>query len=506
MAQQPTSQPFENPMFREIHKNTWLKKISPSSPKKKREKLWVVFCIHDDTDAYLETYTDNKLAVFHKPDWFVCLNNIQHISPTICAQDQEYEFVLTLTTEVIRLAAPSWEQMLDWVEGLKTKLFELRILSPKENVYTKLPDKPNLPLLPTRDPTSPLPPPPESPPEVLPGIESEVTSQRERVNLISYERQRSESQSSIMPRRMDSVNEPQSAGASWHHVFNFDQLNYVLGAANSLSSSNVHYEHLFQIQPGPSNRNDEFRQPIREPSVSNRILERSASCSPRILQSAPRPYKTLREQQVLMLEKEMKHPTGVRVQLRKKDCISSIGFVDAFNAVWICGWKQKEHPMLYNALHIGDRLLNIEGITVKSAADAQKILQSHYCGLYVNIVIKRVPYGRVFVIHKETEGQPLGIVQENNTAIIETVQTNSLAARHGLTAKTKSCDGTSFTNWVLTEINGRPLNLFFKKNQVRDRLNSVGRDISILVQPLDLIKQLKKQMKSLKNYKDYILQ
>lgn len=53
----------------------------------------------------------------------------------------------------------------------------------------------------------------------------------------------------------------------------------------------------------------------------------------------------------------------------------------------ICGWKQKEHPMLYNALHIGDRLINIEGITVKSAADAHRILQSHYCGLYVSIII-----------------------------------------------------------------------------------------------------------------------
>jgi hypothetical protein len=80
------------------------------------------------------------------------------------------------------------------------------------------------------------------------------------------------------------------------------------------------------------------------------------------------------------------------------------------------------------------------------------------------------------------------------------------AARQGLSAKTKTCDGLSLTNWVLTEINGRPLNLFFKKNQVRDRLNSVGRDISILVQPLDLIKQLKKELKSLRNYKEYILQ
>lgn len=70
----------------------------------------------------------------------------------------------------------------------------------------------------------------------------------------------------------------------------------------------------------------------------------------------------------------------------------------------------------------------------------------------------------------------------------------------------QSCDGLSLTFWVLTEINGRPLNLFFKENEVRDRLSAVGRDISILVQPADLIAKLKKQLKSMRSYKDYIVQ
>lgn len=70
----------------------------------------------------------------------------------------------------------------------------------------------------------------------------------------------------------------------------------------------------------------------------------------------------------------------------------------------------------------------------------------------------------------------------------------------------QSCDGLSLTFWVLTEINGRPLNLFFKDNEVRDRLNSVGRDISILVQPSDLVTKLKKQLKSMRSYKEYIVQ
>ncbi|KAJ8933012.1 hypothetical protein NQ314_014250 [Rhamnusium bicolor] len=429
---------FENPMFREIHKNTWLKRISTNSKK--------VFCVHDDTDAFLETYVDNKLAVFHKPEWFVSLNNVQHISPTICAHEQEYEFVLTLTSEVIRLAAPTWEQMLDWVESLRGKLHELRILSPKENVYTKLPDR-SLPLLPTRDPTSPLPPPPEVPPEILPGIEPLNPSESHSPgvdNSHMYGRRRSESQSSGLVRRNSNITEPRSARVA-NNVFTFDNLNLLDNATPPTSppagTANTHYELLFQMQ-----------------QIPGQLVVLREYCS-----LPPQPYKTLREQQVLQLQKEIRHPSGVRIKLGRKDCISSIGFVDAFDAVWICGWKQKDHPMLYNALHIGDRLISIEGISIKSAAEAHKILHSHYCGLYVNIVIRRVPHGQVLVIHRESEGQSLGIIQENNTAVIEMVQADGLAARHGLTAKTKTCDGVSFTNWVLTEINGRPLNLFFKK-------------------------------------------
>lgn len=124
----------------------------------------------------------------------------------------------------------------------------------------------------------------------------------------------------------------------------------------------------------------------------------------------------------------------------------------------------------------------------------------------VEIVILRVPFGRVLAIRRDTEGQNLGIVQEGNTAEIRDLIPGSPAARHGLTPRAQSCDGLSLTNWVLTEINGRPLNLFFKDGEVRDRLNAVGREISILVQPFDLVKQLKKQLKALRSYKDYIVQ
>lgn len=41
--------------------------------------------------------------------------------------------------------------------------------------------------------------------------------------------------------------------------------------------------------------------------------------------------------------------------------------------------------MLYSALHIGDCLISIEGVGVKSSADAYKVLKSHYCGSIVSV-------------------------------------------------------------------------------------------------------------------------
>lgn len=121
-------------------------------------------------------------------------------------------------------------------------------------------------------------------------------------------------------------------------------------------------------------------------------------------------------------------------------------------------------------------------------------------------MIRRVPCGQVYALRRETDGQSLGIVLEGNTAEVKEVSSGSVAAMSGLSSRTPTLDGLSLTTWFITEVNGRPLNLFFKDNEVKDRLNSVGLDISLLVQPFDLIKQVKKQLKAIRSYKDYIVQ
>lgn len=61
--------------------------------------------------------------------------------------------------------------MQEWVDTLRLKLREMKILSPKENLYSKLPEV-RPPLLPTRDPTrDPLPATPPVPAAIVPGVE-----------------------------------------------------------------------------------------------------------------------------------------------------------------------------------------------------------------------------------------------------------------------------------------------------------------------------------------------
>jgi len=120
--------------FREIHKNTWLKRLTADGkrltvgPKvsghwnsiayevgtslifhhQKSECSWVVFCVHDDTEALLEGYAEPRQAAGHLPEWAVSLRETLHISHALIPNSHEFEFVVTLSHEVLRFHAVSW--------------------------------------------------------------------------------------------------------------------------------------------------------------------------------------------------------------------------------------------------------------------------------------------------------------------------------------------------------------------------------------------------------------
>lgn len=211
--------------------------------------------------------------------------------------------------------------------------------------------------------------------------------------------------------------------------------------------------------------------------------------------------------------------------LRKRDCQGSLALVEFFGCLWVAGWRQRDYPVLYNAFHIGDQILSVAGVPVRTANEFNKLVKTKNIAnisasaanistssaaagaevLHVEIVIRRLPFAQVFHLKRDVEGQPLGIVTHGNTAEVREIVPTSPAAQHGMTPKIRSFDGQTLVPWVLTEINGRPLNLFSKDGEAGDRLQALGRDVSVLLQPADIISKLKKQLKSHKNYKEYLL-
>lgn len=144
----------------------------------------------------------------------------------------------------------------------------------------------------------------------------------------------------------------------------------------------------------------------------------------------------------MQLRREISHSGGVRLKLRKKDCINSIAWINAYDRTFVAGWKQKEHPMLYNVLHIGDQLISINGVHVNMASEANKLIRSA-AAVFVEVIIHRVPHGKVFAIRRDFENQCLGFIRDGNLATIVDIVPNSLAARASIPPK------VSFSSQIL---------------------------------------------------------
>jgi hypothetical protein len=184
---------------------------------------------------------------------------------------------------------------------------------------------------------------------------------------------------------------------------------------------------------------------------------------------------SLREQQVLHLRQEISHPAGVRLQLRKKDVQTSLALGDLFGCVWVLGWRQREYPVLYNAFHMGDQIVSVSGVLIRSSSDFTKLVKLKSGDLHTEIIIRRAPFGQVFHLAPEVEGQSLGLVAGPGAELKEVIP-GSQAAQAGMSSKVRSFDGQSVVSLVITEVNGRPLNLMSKDGEAWERLQAGSRD------------------------------
>ncbi|XP_033209590.1 uncharacterized protein LOC117168217 [Belonocnema kinseyi] len=516
--------------FREIHKNGWLRRTDKTD--KELCKFWVAFCVHDDSEPRLEGFVDQKQATTHSPVWAHSLRNVLHLSPTLCAtQRNDYEFCVNFSDDrVLRLAAPTYQSMCDWVQVVTRKLTDMKILRPKENVYSKGPER-----IVTRDPTSPLPPPPSTigTPSIprTSGLSpstsaasssgsSRETSSGASPSVFTFDdtsveesRLRPGTTQTQVPRTTPPVPSPRiplpptptpstttttsnedAANSSYESVF--------LASSHSPNDENI----IISTNPGRNDESsDRYAALMEYRSSGNTETENPVEQTREARGTTPniRRQLTLREQQVMHLRREMSHPAGVRLQLGRRDCKDGIAFVDTFGAVWVAGWKQREHPMLHNFLHVGDLVLSVAGVPPAGAAAVKNILKS--CTTpRVEMIVKRLPHARAVTLTRRSEGDDFGLEVNGN----EVTRVSGAALSHGLPSYIPAADlsaplGTTVT-WSLTEVNGRPLNIF--EGGAQERLGAVGRDISIVLQPTDLVSSLRKRLRAIRNYKNFVVQ
>lgn len=491
--------------------------------------------------------------------------------------------------------------MIEWVNCLKLKLRELKILSPKENIYTKPPGmKPVLQS--TRNPRDPL---PQRPMNVsdIPGLElgnvTEENGNEETDELLFADNEMTTQVESFLDALNISSDDETPADPITIPVFNFSTSNTTSqNLINLLSNPLRHtgnatnftpFEDAFDVEPADDDDDEilenipptslhidyipenvqtqslprdnitvikiaeseqtsqsrkatdlkvtkikiemdydqlsnatsstpakqeievaEIQIQVPSTSTSNgvEVKELEIAKPPVTPKKAPAtPKKTpmhekrklsLREKQVQQLTNEIN--TEIRFKLRKKDCVDAIAFVPAFNNVWIAGFKS--NPLLY-CLHVGDQLLAINNIVIKSPADAQKYIKM-CSGLFVEVTIRRLPLAGIFLIKREFEGQCLGIIRDSSTPAIVEIIPNSISSHIPPRPISKDEDST----WIITQINFRNLSLISHKkyDETELLLNSSGLEMSLLLQPSDLIAKIKKELKAMKNYRDYTLQ
>lgn len=336
--------PVASVLFREIHKNGWLRR---TDIKAEKDWFWVTFCVHDDTEPRLEGFNDEKHASAHSPVWTQTLRSALYLSPTLVATARnDYEFCCNYNGGTIRLAAPTYQTMSEWIQVITRKLTDMKILKPKENIYSRGPER-----IATRDPTSPLPPPPATP--------ASANTAHQRATTTSN----SPSVFTFDDITIDEHN--RSSRARVPANANSEQRNASLNARMAATSlqgnnqqqdnqgNNSRYESVFLATSRPQNSNNSHSNSnnpvVRSRSVPNAdegeqyaaLMEYRTSDNSQVeamgIHNQNRSNSlqlTLREQQVLQLRKEMSHPAGVRLKLNRRDCKDGIAFVDCFESVW----------------------------------------------------------------------------------------------------------------------------------------------------------------------------
>lgn len=310
------------------------------------QKFWAIFYVLNERAPILELFKkEQPLQNFNSQDSVAKFNlkSCNYVSiPILSANDKENssEFVISLDAQLLQICVESAdsndggttkELLQEWVNCLREKLASLNVFSSKDNPYSKEPvhvarhgtdmrrmataSRPPMPL-PARRPLPPIPSQTDQTNETMPPVVRTMERILEQLN----------------ERRANSA-----AGPSNHL------------ASNHPATHQTHFPPTTSHQTNfPTSSNESNYEPLAAAASNDQepATRRSSSsiCS---TSSNGSQVLSLRESQIVTLRKEISNPGGVKLRIRKVDCVDSLALVEWIGRIFIAGWKQKvSHALL----------------------------------------------------------------------------------------------------------------------------------------------------------------
>ena len=75
------------------------------------------------------------------------------------------------------------------------------------------------------------------------------------------------------------------------------------------------------------------------------------------------------------------------------------------------------------------QIVSVSGVLIRSSSDFSKLVKLKSSDLHTEIIIRRTPFGQVFHLKPDVEGQSLGVVPHANTPELKEVIPGSQAAQ-----------------------------------------------------------------------------
>ncbi len=198
---------------------------------------------------------------------------------------------------------------------------------------------------------------------------------------------------------------------------------------------------------------------------------------------------------------EIGHKNGFPVVLAKDDLQDKLGLVRIGDYVWIAGWKSGRSE-LNKKLHVGDQLRQINEQIVVDPFIAHTLFTTSAIS-QILLIIRRLPHAKVRHLHRSTEAESWGFEVEGNRVV--QVSTRGPASDAKMTPRAQGAFSERLCDWIITEIDGEPVSLLGKKDEVKNRMASAGLELTLTIQPDDFIKRLKAELQKVKFYHEFFV-